>query len=169
MEERTGQVNFKGNGVTLLGPEVREGGPAPDFTALNMDLEPVRLSDLLGQVVILSVVPSVDTSVCATQTRRFNEAAKKHGARVVTISMDLPFAQKRFCEVNEVKNLIMLSDFKDQEFARAYGLKVKELGLLARAVYVIDREGKVVFCDICGDISEEPNYEKALEAAGSAA
>ena len=164
-QERTGEVTFKGQGVTLLGAEVKEGSQAPEFTAINNQLEPVSLSDLRGQVVIISAVPSVDTPVCEKQTRRFNEEASKLGAKVLTISMDLPFAQKRFCAANGIANVTLLSDYKDRQFSEAFGLRLKELGLIARAVYVIDRDGKVVYREICREVAEEPNYEKALEAA----
>jgi thiol peroxidase len=167
--ERTGVITFKGNGMTLLGPDVQVGEPAPDFTALNNALEPVSLSDFKGKVVIISVVPSVDTPVCEMQTKRFNEEANNAEITIITISMDLPFAQKRFCGANEIRNLVLLSDYKDHDFARKYGLQIKELGLLSRAVFVIDKEGKVAYKEICSEVTNHPDYDKALEAARSLA
>ncbi len=158
-------VTFKGNPVTLEGREIREGDPAPDFTAIDKEMSPVKLSDLRGQVVIISAVPSIDTAVCATQTRRFNREAEKAGARTLTISMDLPFAQKRFCEAEGIQNLLMVSDYRNHEFAEKYGLMIRELGLISRAVFVIDKEGRVAYRQICEEIAEEPDYEAALEVA----
>ena len=143
--ERTGAVTFKGNKMTLLGSEVNVGDQAPDFTVLDGGLQPVKLSNFKGQIVVLSVVPSLDTPVCELQTKRFNEEAGKLKAIVLTISMDLPFAQKRFCGSFNISNLTTLSDYKDRDFARAFGLLIKELGLLARAVFVIDKDGKIAY------------------------
>lgn len=166
--ERTGVITFKGNGMTLVGPDVNTGDPAPDFTCLDNGLAPVKLSDLKGQVVVISAVPSVDTPVCEAQTIRFNEEAAKLNAKVLTISMDLPFAQKRFCGANNIESAQTLSDYKDREFAHAYGVYIKELGLIARAVFVVDKEGKLVYKEIVGEVTEHPDYAKALEAAKQA-
>ena len=161
-------VTSKGKPVTLEGNQARVGDPAPDFTALDAGFNPVRLSDFKGRVVILSSVPSIDTSVCAAQTRRFNIEARRAKAQVLIISMDLPFAQARFCEAERIRDLITVSDFKDGEFGQRYGLRVREVGLLARAVLVIDSQGRIVYREICEEMSKEPDYEAALEAARQA-
>lgn len=166
--ERSDVITFKGNGLTLLGPDLNVGDPAPDFTVVDNGLQPVKLSDFQGQVVILSAVPSLDTPTCETQTKRFNEEASKLNAKVLTISLDLPFAQKRFCESFNIDNVSTLSDYKARSFAENYGLLIKELGLITRAVFVVDKEGKIAYKEIVGEVSEEPDYSKALEAAKNA-
>lgn len=166
--ERTGIVTFKGNGMTLVGPEVAVGNEAPDFVCVNGGLEPVKLSDYKGEVVVISAVPSLDTPVCEVQTKRFNEEAAKLNAKILTISLDLPFAQKRFCTENGVEGLVVLSDYKERDFAGKFGLLIKELALIARAVYVIGKDGKVVYAEIVGEVAEHPDYDKALEAAKQA-
>jgi thioredoxin-dependent peroxiredoxin len=165
MAERTGLVTFKGNGVTLAGSEVKAGDAAPDFTAINQALEPVRLSDFKGQTVLISVVPSLDTGVCEMQTKRFNEEAGKLGAKVLTISVDLPFAQKRFCGAHGIDNVVVVSDYKDREFGQKYGVYIKELGLLARSIFVVGPDGKVKHSEIVPEITTHPDYDKALAAA----
>jgi thiol peroxidase len=167
--ERTGVITFKGGPLTLVGPEIRAGDAAPDFTASGQDLSPVSLSDLKGQTVVLSVVPSLDTPVCEIQTKRFNEeAAKLRGTKLLTISMDLPFAQKRFCGAHGIDNIQVVSDYKDRSFAQAWGLYIKELGLLARAVYVVGKDGKVAYAQVVKEVTQEPDYAPALEAARKA-
>ena len=158
---------MKGNPLTLLGEEVKAGDQAPDFTALDNDLAPVELSSLLGKILIVSSVPSLDTPVCDTETRRFNEEAEKLGDAVVvlTISMDLPFAQKRWCAAAGIEAVKTLSDYRDASFGEAYGLLIKELRLLARAVYVLDKEGVVRHAELVEEIAEEPDYDAALSAA----
>ncbi|TAL32720.1 MAG: thiol peroxidase [Spirochaetes bacterium] len=163
--ERTGITTFKGAPVTLAGNEVKVGDMAPDFTALNIDLGPVKLSSFRGQVVILSVVPSLDTKVCELQTKRFNEEASKLRAKILTISMDLPFAQRRFCDSFKIDNVTTLSDFKDREFGQKYGMTVKELGLLARGVIVVDKEGKISYIQIVKEVGTEPDYAPVLAEA----
>lgn len=163
--ERKGLVSFKGNPMTLEGPDLQPGDPAPDFTALNNEMKPVTLKDFEGSVVILSVVPSVDTPVCEIQTKRFDKEAASLSADVLTVSMDLPFAQRRFKEEHAVKGVSFLSDFKDHAFGKAYGVYVKELGLLARAVFVIDGEGKIAYIEIVKEMTDQPDYGRALEAA----
>lgn len=167
MSERAGAITFKGNPMTLVGPEVKTGAAAPGFTAIGNDMKPVELKNYKGKVVILSSVPSLDTPVCDIETKRFNQEAGKLGDKVavLTISMDLPFAQRRWCGASDVKNLTTLSDFKDRQFAQAWGLYIKELGLLARAVYVIDKEGKVQHAQLVPEIAQEPNYDAVIEAA----
>ncbi|RJP30916.1 MAG: thiol peroxidase [Candidatus Omnitrophota bacterium] len=166
--ERTGKITFKGNPMTLIGPELKVGDKAPDFTVVDTTLQPVKLSDFHGQVVILSAVPSLDTPVCELQTKRFNEEASKSNAKVLTISLDLPFAQKRFCSSFQIENVMTLSDYKDRSFAHAFGLLIKELGLITRAVFVVNQEGKIVYQEIVNEVTEQPDYEKALAAAKNA-
>lgn len=170
MTERTGQITMKGNPMTLIGDEVKVGSPAPDATLTAVDLSARKISDYRGKVVILSTVPSIDTGTCNVQTRRFNEEATGLGddVAVVTVSMDLPFAQKRWCGDASVDKIDMLSDYKTHEFGPAYGLRVKELGVIARSVTVIDKHGNVTYHELVKEIADEPNYEKALEAAKAA-
>jgi thiol peroxidase len=168
MAERKGIVTFKGEPMTLLGPDVGPGQPAPAFEVLDTDLNPVELQQFRGKVILISAVPSIDTPVCQAQTRRFNQEAADLGAVVLTISMDLPFAHKRFCAAEGIDSVMMLSDFRDSKFVDAYGVLVKELGLIARAVYVIDKSGKIVYRQIVPEITQEPDYEPALAAARQA-
>lgn len=162
-------VTFKGNPVTLLGNEVRVGDTAPDFTVLANDLSPVSLADSKGSVRLISVVPSVDTGVCDAQTRRFNEETASIGnVKVLTISVDLPFAQRRWCGASGLENVITLSDHRDLSFGEAYGVHMKELRLLARAVFVIDSNDKVTYVEYVSEGTDHPNYEAAIEAAKSA-
>jgi thiol peroxidase len=149
-----------------VGDEVSVGTEAPDFQALNNDLQPVSLSQFKGKVVVLSSVPSLDTPVCDMETRRFNQEAENLGDDVVilTLSMDLPFAQKRWCGAAGVTRVITLSDHRDASFGQAYGVLIKELRLLARAVFVVDREGVVRHVQLVKEIAEEPDYAAVLEA-----
>jgi thiol peroxidase len=165
MLERAGAVTMKGNPLTLVGAEVKVGDSAPDFTVLDNDLNPVTLSGYRGKVCIVSSVPSLDTPVCDMETRRFNTEADRLGGdvAVLTVSMDLPFAQKRWCGAAGVENVVTLSDHRDADFGSAWGLLIKELRLLARAVYVVDREGKVRHAQIVKEIAEEPDYDAVLE------
>jgi thioredoxin-dependent peroxiredoxin len=167
MQEFKGLVTLKGKPITLVGDEVRVGQAGPDFEAVDNDLKPVRLSSLKGKVVILCSVPSLDTSVCDIETRKFNEKAGQLGnaVKVLTISMDLPFAQKRWCGAAGIKNVQTLSDHRDASFGQAYGVLIKELRLLARAVFVIDKIGIVRYKQIVPEISSEPDYEAAINAA----
>jgi thioredoxin-dependent peroxiredoxin len=162
-------VTFKGNPVTLVGNEVKVGDTAPDFKVLANDLSEVTLADTKGYVRIISVVPSLDTGVCDAQTRRFNEeAAKLDNVKVLTISVDLPFAQKRWCGANGIENVQTLSDHRDVSFGQAYGVLIKELRLLARAVFVIDSNDKVTYVEYVNEVTDHPNYEAAIEAAKAA-
>jgi len=161
--ERSGVITFKGNEMTLVGPALKVGEPAPDFTVVDNALQPVQLSSFKGEVVVISSVPSLDTPVCEQQTRRFNEEAASLNAKILTISVDLPFAQKRFCGANGIEAVVTLSDYKDRSFAQAFGLMIKELGLLTRAVFVIDQEGTLVYQEIVPEVTDHPNYEKVLE------
>ena len=166
MEERTGLVTMKGRSLTLLGDEVIIGQRAPDFEVVANDLSTVRFSSFYGKVCIISSVPSLDTSVCETMTRKFNEQATKLAEDVVvlTISMDLPFAQKRWCGAAGVYNLQTLSDHRDASFGKAYGVLIKELRLLARAVFVVDKEGIIRYMQIVEELTDEPYYQPVLEA-----
>src|SRR5215831_6673855 len=171
---RAGAVMFKGNPVGLGGPEIKAGQDAPDFVALDNGLQPVRLSGNKGKVLVLSAVPSLDTPVCDTETRRFNTEAGKlpGGVEVWTISMDLPFAQKRWCGAAGVSTVKTLSDFREHAFAPAYGTLVKDgplAGLSARAVFVVGKDGKVAHAEYVKDITQEPNYDAAIAAAKKAA
>jgi thiol peroxidase len=149
---------------------VKVGDTAPDFTVLANDLSPVTLADSKGSVRIISVVPSLDTGVCDQQTRRFNEeAASLEGVQVLTISVDLPFAQKRWCGAAGVDRVQTLSDHRDLSFGTAYGVVIKELRLLARAVFVVDKNDKVVYAEYVPEVTQHPNYEAAIEAAKKAA
>ncbi|PLT32279.1 thiol peroxidase [Bacillus sp. V5-8f] len=162
-------VTFKNNPVTLVGSEVKAGDQAPDFTVLANDLSEVKLSDSKGTVRIISVVPSIDTGVCDAQTRRFNEDASKiDNVQVLTISVDLPFAQKRWCAASGLDNVQVLSDHRDLSFGEAYGVVIKELRLLARSVFVIDSSDKVVYAEYVSEGTNHPNYEAAIEAAKAA-
>ncbi|MFX3625399.1 MAG: thiol peroxidase [Ectobacillus sp.] len=162
-------VTFKGNPVTLIGNEVKVGDKAPDFTVLANDLSPVTLDTYKGTVKLISVVPSIDTGVCDAQTRRFNEEASKlDNVKVLTISVDLPFAQKRWCAAAGLENAVTLSDHRDLSFGEAYGVVMKELRLLARAVFVIDSENKVTYVEYVSEGTSHPNYEAAIEAAKDA-
>lgn len=163
-------VTFKGQPMTLAGPVVKQGQAAPDFAATATDMSTKRLSDYRGKTVLIVAVPSLDTPVCDLETRRFNQEAGKLGAgvAVLVVSMDLPFAQKRWCGAAGVDHVVTLSDYKDRDFAKTYGLYVKELGLLARAVIVVDRHGNVKYVQVVPEITQEPDYEAALAAARSA-
>ncbi|GGB27363.1 thiol peroxidase [Virgibacillus dakarensis] len=162
-------VTFHQDPVTLLGTEIKVGDSAPDFTVLSNDLKEVSLTDYQGKVKLIAAVPSVDTGVCSEETRRFNEEAEKiPGVQVLTISMDLPFAQTRWCAANGIKNLDTLSDHRNADFAEKYGVLIKELRLLARAVFVVDSNNKVTYVEYVDEVTNHPDYEKALEAAKTA-
>lgn len=162
-------VTFKGNSITLLGNEVKVGDSAPNFTVLANDLSPVTLDSTKGSVRLISVVPSVDTGVCDQQTRRFNEeAANLDGVKVLTISVDLPFAQKRWCGAAGIENVQTLSDHRDLSFGKAYGVAIEELRLLTRSVFVIDSSDKVVYVEYVPEATDHPNYEAAVEAVKAA-
>jgi len=165
-QEKTGIITFKGNPMTLLGPDVKPGDSAPDFKVVNTDLQPVSLSDSKGKVRLITVVPSLDTGVCDTMTRKFNErtAGLPEGAVVYTVSMDLPFAQKRWCGNAGIEKVKTLSDYQDRSFGLNFGVLIKELKLLARSVFVIDADGKVAYREIVREVTNEPDYEAAMAA-----
>jgi thiol peroxidase len=166
MQERTGLVTMKGKPVTLLGPAVKIGQKAPDFEVVANDMSKVKLSSFAGKTIIIASVPSLDTAVCDTETRKFNEKAAGLGGDVVvlTISMDLPFAQKRWCGAAGIKNVQTLSDYRDASFGRAYGVLIKDLRLLARAVFVVDKKSVIRYEQIVPEIATEPDYDAALKA-----
>jgi len=167
MNERKGIITVEGNPLTLLGSEVKVGDAAADCEVLAADLSAVKLSSFKGKVCIVSSVPSLDTPVCDVMTRRFNEEAARLGDEVVvlTISMDLPFAQKRWCGAAGVKNVRTFSDHRDAAFGQAFGVLIKELRLLARAVFVIDKETTIRYIEVVEELTDEPDYEAALKAA----
>ncbi len=166
MVERSGEVTMKGNPLTLVGAAVKVGDKAPEFAVLNNDLGPVSLSSYKGKVLIISSVPSLDTPVCDIETRRFNQEAGNLGRDVVilTISMDLPFAQKRWCGAAGVDKVVTLSDHREASFGIRYGVLIKELRLLARAVFVIDGKGVVRYVQLIKEVTQEPDYEALLRA-----
>src|SRR5690625_933157 len=157
-------VTFHHDPVTLIGSEIKVGDKAPNFTVLSNDLKEVSLDDYKGKIKLISVVPSVDTGVCSTQTKRFNEEADQlDNVQVLTISMDLPFAQQRWCAANGVKNLVTLSDHRDADFGQNYGVLIKELRLLTRAIFVVDENDQVTYVEYVGEVSEHPNYDQVLK------
>jgi len=160
-------ITFKGNPLTLLGNELKVGQEPPDCELLGNDLSAVKLSSYRGRVCIISSVPSLDTPVCDMETRRFNQEAGDLGddVSIVTVSMDLPFAQARWCGAAGVDRVITLSDHRDAAFGEAYGVLIKELRLLARAVFVLDRKGVVQYIQLVKEMTEEPDYEAVLAAA----
>ena len=166
MGERPGIITFQGNPLTLLGNEVKVGDTAPDSETIGNDMAPVRLSSFRGKVCIISSVPSLDTPVCDTETRKFNEEAARLGEDIVilTISMDLPFAQKRWCGAAGVARIKTLSDHRDGAFGLAYGVLIKELRLLARAVFVVDRDGIIQYVQLVKEITKEPDYDAVWSA-----
>ena len=166
MQERSAAVTMGGKPLTLTGNELKVGDSAPDVEVIGNDLGPVKLSTYKGKVCVISVVPSLDTSVCDMQTRKFNEAAGNLGDNVVilTISMDLPFAQARWCGAAGVDQVVTLSDYRDAAFGEAYGVLIKDVRLLARSIFVVDPGGTVQYIQLVKEIAEEPNYEEVLEA-----
>ena len=163
--ERKGLVSFKGSPITLTGSEIKPGDTAPDFTVVGKDMNPVKLSDFKGQIVIISAVPSLDTPVCELQTIRFNEEASKLNAKLMTISMDLPFAQARFCQAHALDKAVTASDYKDREFAQKYGLYMLELGLIARSVIIVGKTGAIEYIQIVKEMSKQPDYDDVLKEA----
>jgi thiol peroxidase len=153
-----------GNPITLLGEEIKVGDQAPDFTALNTDLSEFKFSDLEDKLKIISVVPSVDTRICEFQTIRFNEeATKRDDVIVVTVSVDLPFAQKRFCVANDIENSIVVSDHRDLDFGMKYGFAIKELRLLGRGIVVVDKDNVVRYVEYVKEVGSHPDYDKVLK------
>ena len=167
--ERPGATTLKGNPLTLIGPELKAGDAAPDFHTVDNGLKPVTLKDTGSQVRIISVIPSLDTPVCDAQTKRFNEeAGKLPNVSIITVSMDLPFAQKRWCGAFGVDHVKMLSDHVDGSFGANYGTLIKELRIESRAIFVVDPENKIRHAEYVKEVADHPNYEAALSAARSA-
>jgi thiol peroxidase len=166
MVERPGAVLFGGKPATLLGKELKAGEAAPDFTVVDNDLKPVSLSQFKGKIVVIASVPSLDTPVCDLETRRFNSEATRLGPDVVirTVSMDLPFAQKRWCGAAGVDKVITMSDHRAASFGTAYGVLVKDVRLLARAVFVVDRGGVIRYVQLVKDTGTQPDFAPVLEA-----
>ena len=171
MKERTGLVTMKGTPLALLGPEAEAGRPAPDFRVVDAAFKPVRLSDFKGNVVLISAVPSLDTGVCSLQTKRFNEEAAKlpKDVQVITISVDLPFAQKRFCEAEKVNDILVLSDSVWREFGLGFGVLIKDMGLLARSIFIVGKDGRITYVQVVPELTNHPDYDAALAAARKAA
>jgi thiol peroxidase len=170
-EERKGAVTMRGNPLTLVGPELKAGQKAPAFTAIGKAMAPVTLEQFKGKVKIIAAIPSIDTPVCDAETRRFNEEASKlpGDVQILTISMDLPFAQARWCGAAGVDKITTASDWRAAEFGQKYGALIKELHLLARAVFVLDKSDNVVYAEYVKEVANQPNFEAALEAARKAA
>ncbi|MEI7523312.1 MAG: thiol peroxidase [Mariniphaga sp.] len=168
MKESSVKVTFAGNPLTLLGNEIKVGDKAPDFIAVGAGLAPVKLSDFAGKTIIIAVYPSVDTSVCAAQNRRFNaEVNNLNEVVVLSVSVDLPFAQSRFCAAEGLDNIKTISDHKDLDFGEKYGYVIKELRLLARGTVVIDKSGIVRYIEYVPEVTNEPDYNAALEVVKS--
>jgi thiol peroxidase len=166
VSERAELVTMGGKPIVLTGNEVKVGDVAPDFTAVGNDMKPVSLSQFRGKVVVLSSVPSLDTAVCDLETRRFNVEAGRLGpdVAILTVSMDLPFAQKRWCGAAGVDKVTTVSDHRESAFGQAYGVLIKDLRLLARAVFVVDRQGVIRYVQLVKEIGTEPDYAAALDA-----
>ena len=166
--ERAGGTTLMGNPMTLVGPELKVGDMAPDFSAVYVSMKPVHLSDTGQKTRIFSVVPSLDTPVCDAQTRRFNEeAARLKDVDIYTVSMDLPFGQKRFCNSFALDNVKMLSDHKDASFGESYGTLIKEMRILSRAIFVVGPDNRVKYVEYVPEVANHPDYEAALAAAKS--
>ena len=166
---RTGGTKLRGNPVDVMGEELKVGQKAPDFTLIGQDLNPVTPNDTAGKVRIISTVPSLDTPVCAMETKRWQEEADKLGDKVeiITVSMDLPFAQKRYCGAEGVSHRV-LSAYSDEQFGEDWGVLIKAPPLrrvLQRAVFVLDKDDTIRYADYCPEIAEQPDFDKALEAA----
>ena len=169
-QERPGVVTFKGKPMTLVGPQLKAGDKAPDFQVLAQDLSSVTLAAVRGKPALINVVTSLDTGICDAQTRRFNEeAAKLPNLQILTISADLPFAQKRWCGAAGIDKVQVLSDHRDAAFGKAYGVLMKELRLLARSIFAIDAAGTIRYAEIVPEVATHPNYDAALAAAQSLA
>jgi len=166
MQERSGVITVLGNPLTLLGPELKTGDTAPDATLIDNDMNPVKLSSYRGKTVVISAVTSLDTPVCDMETRRFNQEAAALGEDIVilTLSMDLPFAQKRWCGGAGVEKVVTLSDHSTAEFGTAYGVLIKELRLLARTIFIVDKKGIIQYVQRIPENSNEPDYDAVLKA-----
>lgn len=158
-------ITFGGNKVNLEGKEIKVGDVAPSFKAVNKDLSDFNSEDLKGKIVVYSVAPSIDTPVCALQATTFNEEATKlsDDVKIVTVTVDLPFAQERFCSVKGVDNADIVSDYRYKEFGQKFGFMMEELQLLARGVVIVDRDGKVAYVEYVPEVTNDVNFDKALE------
>lgn len=165
MKKISKNITFNGNPMPVVGDEIKVGDKAPNFTVLKNDLSPIQLSDFAGEVVVISAAPSVDTAVCATQTAKFNQAAAKEGINILSVSCDLPFALGRFCAAEGIDKVITASDHKDVEFGKKYGFLMEPLRLLARGVVIVDKKGLVQYVEHVPEVTNEPDYDKALEVA----
>lgn len=166
MKKTSGMTTFMGNPLTLLGETIKVGDKAPDFTAIGEGLKPVKLSDYAGKIVLISAVPSVDTGVCAAQTRKFNvEAANLGEVAILTISCDLPFALGRFCAAEGIDKVVTLSDHKDTDFGLKYGFLIEELRLLNRGIVVVDKAGVVQYVEFVKENTNHPDYDAAIAEA----
>ncbi len=164
--ERPGAVKIQGNPLTLVGPQLAVGDKVPDFSVINVALKPIALNDVKGRIKIFSVVPSLDTPICSTQARRFSEeTAAIEGVRCYTVSMDLPFAQDRWCTLSKVDSFYMLSDHREASFGLGYGVLIKELRLLARAVFIVDEMNILGHVEYCDDIYSHVDYSASMDAA----
>ena len=159
-------VTMRGNPLALAGTPIKVGDKAPDFALVGLDLKAKRLADFDGKIIVLSAVPSIDTGICDAETRRFNELAPSMGDDVVvlTVSVDLPFAQKRWCGAAGIENVTMLSDHFDVKFGDSYGVHVKDLRILARCIFIIDQDGVVRYVQLVPEIGQEPDYDEVMEA-----
>jgi len=163
MKRNSNVVTFGGNPVTLMGKLIKTGSHAKNFVASGADMKPVKLSDFEGKVRIISSVPSVDTDICAEQTRRFNlEASKLTDVQIITISCDLPFALKRFCAAEGIDKIVTVSDHKETDFGVKYGFLIEEFRLLARGIIIIDQYDMVRYVEIVKEIADHPDYDAAL-------
>ena len=171
-EERSGVVTFQGGPITLVGTELKEGDAAPETVLTGTNMSPVNLpGDAAGKAKLVITIPSVDTSVCSLESKKFSDAVKtldSDNIAVYVVSNDLPFAQSRWCVAEGVDNLTLLSDYRDMNLAHKWGLLVKEMGLFARAVYVLDADNKVTYREIVPEIAQEPDYDAAISAVKSA-
>ena len=165
---RAGAVTFKGTPMTLAGEELKPGQSAPDFKLHYFEdgLKTISPADLKGKPSVISVVPSLDTGVCQMQTKRFNQELDALGDKInaLTVSLDLPFAMNRFCGAESIKNLRPASDYQERSFGKNWGMLIEELKLLARGVFVLDKDGKIVYCETVKEVTQEPNYSGAIEA-----
>ncbi len=165
---RSGAVTFKGNPMTLAGEAIAAGQAAPDFKLhyFQDGMQELTLADLKGKPSLLSIVPSLDTGVCAMQTKKFNESLGEFGDKVnaVTVSLDLPFAMNRFCGAENITNIRSASDYQDRNFSNSWGTLLEELKIMTRAIFVLDAEGKIVHAEYVGEVTDEPNYDAALAA-----
>jgi thiol peroxidase len=172
MQKREKAVTFKGNPLALIGPQLKVGDTAPDFQCVTQGLEVVNLAKTAGKTRLFSVVPSLDTPVCSEQTRRFDKELAALGDKVAcyTVSLDLPFAQKRFCSEASISNVQTLSDVHNQSFGKAYGTLIEGLPipLLSRALFVVDKNNKITYCEYVPEVASHPNYDKAVQALKAA-